>query len=320
MKHKFFVGLPHQKVHSKFIHSLIGGDFVEYRCGVDETEFSSRILAHDAEDVIWFFNDIYYNLHPRLKGRQVLVGHGFGLGWFMLPRRVEMVNRYFDRVFDTGYTPEKLNLENRGVDVKKIRQTGYTLLFEVPDLPVEPGRVLFASAFFNGWNHHKNLIEILRHLDSGIQAALTVHPETPMAVQEMFESMCIGRTNITYVKTQEQLLQEMARCACAVGQISSVMAPFYYRNKPVILLRGHIGRNPLKGIGWGRVRSEIEDPLFVRILDESTRVSRWRQFSPETLRNAKVSASSRKIFYPINFDREATASLVRRCVEELSCR
>ena len=78
MRYKFFVGLPllHQKIHFKFIQSIFKGGCVTCNCKTTEIKFPNEVFKHDGKDVIWFFTDIFCTLHPRLKGKQVLVGHG----------------------------------------------------------------------------------------------------------------------------------------------------------------------------------------------------------------------------------------------------
>ena len=318
MKHKFFVGPPHQKIHSRFIHRLLGGEYVEHPCTTEETNFPDSVLAHDGPDTIWFFNDIYFHLHPKLKGKQVFVGHGFGLGWAMTPARVECLNRYFDSLFETGLSPEIKDLARQGVDPSKIRRTGYTLLFEMPDVPTETKRILFSITCYLNFNSDANLEQILKRLDPALHGSVTVHPELPADMRDSFRKICGSKNNLNFIESQEELLSEFARCQCVVGQFSSVVTPFYFQKKPVIFLRGRVARNPFLGLGWARVRRRLGSALLDQVLDESTKISHWRQFNPKLVEQAKLAPSAQKIFFSSNYDKEKTSALIREYVRELA--
>ena len=317
MKHRFFVGLPHQKIHSLFFHRLLGGEYVEHPCAVNEKNFPDLIFRHDSPDTVWFFNDVYFNLHPRLKGRQVFVGHGLGLGWAMSARRADCLSKYFSLIFETGQSPNNKSLEHLGVEPSKIHKTGYTLLFELPNLPTEPGRVLFSSTCYTNWNSQSNLWRILETLDPALHGAVTVHPELPQSAHRRVQDICRGRKNLTFVASQEELLKEFARCQCVVGQLSSVVVPFYYQKKPVLFLRGRISRNPFKGMGWSRIKKQVGDPLLDRVFEESTKISSWRQFDANLVDKAKVSASAQNIFFGINYDKKASSAVILESLRKL---
>lgn len=318
MKYRFFVGLPHQQIHAQFFHSLLGGKFVHFPCNVDEKNFPERVLAEDGDDVVWFFNDLFFHLHPRLRGKQVLLGHGLGfVGNSMTPRRAECIRRYIHRVFSTGVTSEMYRLR-AGVPKSRIRRVGYTVVFEIPVVPVRPRSVLFSSTRYISWNHYENLRQILARLDGSIQGYLTFHPDTPQQWQRIFLECCRQKANLTFLETEKQLLETCGFCEVNVGGgISSLSTIFWYLKKPVILLRGRVSRNPFKGLGWQRIKNDADTPLFNRVLDESDKISHWRQFTPKLIGKARWAPSSREIFYPWNFDRETTILKIKEHVREL---
>ncbi len=318
MRYKFFVGLPHQQVHAQFFHSVLGGEFVHFPCSVDENNFPDHVMAQDGDDVIWFFNDLFYHLHPRLKGKQVLLGHGLGfMGNSVTPRRVECIRHHIDRVFSTGVTSQMYRIR-AGVPESLIRPVGYTLVFDIPVRPVKPNTILFSSTAHIGWNHYENLSRILERLDQSLHGYVTLHPDTPEQWRRIFVEICRDRPNLTYLETNEQLMEAYSFCAVNVGGgISSLSTVFWYLKKPVILLRGRVSRNPFKGLGWQRIKNDAHTPLFNRVLDESDKISHWKQFTKELVLKARWAPSSQEMFYPWNFDREATILKIKEFVNEL---
>ncbi len=113
-------------------------------------------------------------------------------------------------------------------------------------------------------------------------------------------------------------MEAYSYCAVNVGGgISSLSTVFWYLKKPVILLRGRVSRNPFKGLGWQRIKNDAKTPLFDRVLDESDKLSHWKQFTPELIRKARWAPSSHEMFYPWNFDREETILKIKEFVKEL---
>ena len=310
------MGLPHQRIHAQFIHSVVGGEYVTQTCGVEHSEFRDEIFDRDGKDAIWFFNDLYFNLHPRLKGKQVLIRHGMSFKVSMNPKRADCINRHIDLVFETGMPNEYYALRG-GVDPGKIRRIGFTTLFEIPHLPPEPSCVLFSSVYFTNWNQDANLMEILRRLDPRLKGYVSCHPETPERTQQVYRRICEDKPNLEYFQSQEDLLRSAARCQFAVCGVGTVSTLFWYQRKPVIFIRGSVGTNPFKGTGWSRIKKETGYPLFSEILDQSPKLSHWRQFDLDFLGRAKWCPESEKIFYPSNHDKELTIEKIRQAVGEL---
>ncbi len=313
----FFVGLPHQKIHQRFLQKMTGGDYVIYPCTVEETHFPQALLARDSGNAVWFFNDIYYDLHPLLKGRQVLARHGLRFGPWTNERRAGCINHFIDFCLAGGF-PEEADYRQFGVHPDKIKRVGHTTFFEIPNWPVQPNAVLFSSTYYRNWNHYANLKMILENLDPSLHGYVTIHPETPAEIQRIFFDVCLKRKNLTWLNSQEDLLEAMAFCRWNVaGGISSVCTAFWFQRKPVLFLRGRMGANPLKGWGWFRVQRNIRQPFFDEVLEESIKITYGFQFNRRLLEQSKPSEAALKMFYPSNFDRQLTQERIRACLDEL---
>lgn len=316
MKHYFFGGLPHHKVHMEFVQSIVGGEYIPYACGIEEKEFPDEILDRDGTDVIWFFNDLYFNLHPLLKGRQVYLGHGMSFKNFMNPRRAEFLNRYIDCLWVTGMPDERFVLQE-GVDPKKIRRIGLPVLLDIPRVKPEPNSLLFSSTYFTRWNQDKTLLGILERLPPSLKAFVTCHPQTPPQTMKRYREICEGRPNMEYFVSHDDLIKSVARCEAALCNIGTVSTMVWYLRKPVILTRGWVGKNPLKGLGWRRVKRWSPDPLFHRILDQSPKLTHWRQFDATFLKSVRWVPDTEQMFYPWNHDRDEMVRRVKDAVAEV---
>src|SRR5258708_34815581 len=183
MKYRYFISLPHQEVHFRFIKSILGGKYVYHQCGINETKFNANISEEDGEDTLWFFTELTFTLHPLLKGKQVFIQHGLRFGGWVnpvtwnSPFRIWCINNYIDMVFQVGL-PNENDYLRHGVNPQKMRPIGYTTLFEIPELHVKPNAVLFSSTYYRNWHHYYNLANILKRLDPEIDGYLTIHPET----------------------------------------------------------------------------------------------------------------------------------------------
>jgi hypothetical protein len=317
MRYKYFVGFEHQKIHSAFIKKIFPGDDVVFASDDKTSEFPNSIFEHDGSDVVWFFNDLYINLHTRLKGRQILVGHGLGFGRFMTKERAHCINLYIDHVFSTGVTCEEFRID-AGTDPSKICRIGYTYPFLVPKIKTESNNILFSSSYFKNWDHYSNLNRILEHLDDTYTGFFTYHPQTPKSLIEPLLETCNSKKNISIVSTQEELLVALAKCDRGVfGGVTSVAATFMFFSKPIIYVRGRVGINPLKGLGWRRIKKLTDHPIFDKHLEECVKVSNWKTLTPEVLNSAKASHSAREIFYPWNTDESEVTQRIKQCIDNL---
>jgi hypothetical protein len=317
MRYLFFVGIPHQKEHFKFVYSVLGGEYVSCSFDINTKDIPEEILAKDGKDIIWFFSDIYYHLHSQLKGKQVLTKHGLCFGPWLNTQRAECINKHIDMVFQPGLTQEYPYRKFKVIP-EKIKPAGYTILFEIPDVPSRENAVLFSSTCFRHWDHYDNLKGILRNIDPDIDGYLSIHPETSLPLKGPLLDICSQKKNLTLIKSQEELLHAYAFCSYNVsGGLSSVGSPFWFQKKPVIFIRGRVGLNPLKGFGWGRIKRDVGEPLFDEILDQSIKISHWKQFNPALLFKAKPAPSAIKIFYPWNFDINKTKQKIHQYIEEL---
>jgi hypothetical protein len=314
MKYKYFVGNSHHTIHYKFLKSVLGGEYVYHNVDTDTNASFLEVLAEDGEDVIWFFSNWFLLLHPLLKGKQVFTEHGLSFKPSLNPDRVACINKYFDMVFSSGVSQRDYML-NAGVDKRKIKEVGYTTLFEIPDIPVKHNHVLFSVVHFGHWNEYDNILKILQKLDTEIQGFLTIHPAMHDEKKKELLNICKTKSNVTFVESQEDLLKAFSFCECIVGGSSSVCTSFWYLKKPVILIRGRQGRNPF--FGWFRVKRKVNHPLFSKIIDESTKLSNWRKFSLRCLKSARIAPSAQEIFFPWNFNREITVERIKHYVKQL---
>lgn len=313
MQYKYFVGVKHHKIHLKYFHSLLEGEYVYHYCDSFEKHFPDTLLEQDGEHVIWFFSNWYPALHPLLRGKQIFVEHGLSFKPSLNNERVNCINKYFDLVFSSGVSQRDYMLR-MSVRKDKIEEIGYTTLFLIPDLPIRKGSILFSVVSFQNWNEYENLKKILEQLDKSLKGYVTIHPIMPDETKKIFLNICERKENVIFLESQEQLLEAFAYCECIVGSSSSVCTAFWYLKKPVIFIRGKQGRNPF--VGWSRIKKIIDYPLFSKVLDESTKISHWRQFS-KALRQPKLAPSAQKIFYSSNWDKEKTNALINNALEKL---
>lgn len=318
MKIKYFVGLEHQKIHSIFLQEVLGGDFVHYPCTIQTSDFT-EVLKHDSPDTLWIFNDFFFHLHPKLKGRQVHVGHGLGFKNTYGPQRVLTFNQYMDLGFATGVPNLSCKLK-AGFSPAKIREIGYWTGFQIPDVPTKPNAVLFASTYYQSWDHFRNMRNILAHLNDSLEAHLTIHPDTPEAMKRCFWSIAKRKRNIILAESQEDLLRSAALCSCAVASSGSVPTLMWFQKKPVLFIRGGmswLSRFRPASAGWSEVKKKVEDPLFSEILDQSVRIHDWQQFSPGMALQAKHVPASEKIFFPWSYDRNEVTRRIQDAIQEV---
>lgn len=313
VRYKYFIGLPHQKVHALFVHNILGGDFVSFECDYRQESFPETVFEHDGPDVVWFFNDVYLNLHPKLKGKQILLGHGLGFGRYMKQTRTDCINRYFAAVFATGVVDEDIRIE-AGVKRELIHQIGYPYLFLIPKKEVKPKTVLFSSTYFGHWEHYGVLRRIIQKFPADYEGYLTIHPQTPDDLKGKLVEAVQKKQNVTLIKTQQELLDAIGFCAVAVAGLSSVTAPFWFLKRPVIYLRGPLFFKWGKGFGWGRIKKKINHPLFEEVLRESSKLFCARGFHPQLLASCTHSRSASKVFYSWNDDEEVVKNKIREAV------
>ena len=285
-------------------------------CGIDEKNFPDEVFQQDGSDVIWFFNDIYFNLHPKLKGRQVFTLHGVSFKkWADQNKpRVAIINQYIDLVFLTGWTHEWDYLRY-GIKKNKLRRIGYTLLFEIPERPVRPGAVLFYCELSPKKDDLEVLIHALENLGDDVHGYLTTHPENEEKTLKRLIEICEKKDNLTFIKTPEALLEAFAYCHCCAGGLSSVAAPFFFRGKPVIFIMDQ-GRIPWLN-RWRRASQTNAPLLFHNVLAESAVLKRGMRLDTELIKKAKSSRSAKSIFYNSNFDKQQTIAQVREAIQEI---
>lgn len=317
MKIKYFISQEHHKEHLSFVKSVLGGEDVCEYARPHAVEYTENVAKHDGEDVIWIFSHVCYNIHSRIKGKQIYVSHGVSFKKWLDERAAKILNDHFSIIFGGAYMHE-YTMVDAGVDKSKICPIAYPILFDIPSIPVQPNSVLFSSTVYSHWNHYQNLYHILKNLHPSLKGYLTMHPNTRDNMRELLLSACRGKNNIKVLETQKELMEAYAYCQCVVGGSSSVLAPFWYFKKPVIFLKGGEGYNLFKRFGWSEIKKQITNPDFHQILKESTKVSHWLQFSPDLVKKAKVAPTGSKLFYPLSDDKQLAINQIRDCISLVS--
>ncbi len=315
MKLVYFLGYPHHFIHHKFYYSHLGGHICESFIELRSEVFDEEILELDGKDTIWFFSNWFPFIHKRLVGKQVFIEHGLSFKPSLNPERVDCLNRYFDLIFSSGVS-QRNRMIKEGVHPAKIREIGYTTLFQIPPAAVIPHQILLSISHYGTWNEYGNLLEIMKRMPTELHACITMHPSLPDDKKAECMAIISEKDNLSYVETQEDLLAVSASSRCIIGSSSSVCTPFWYLGKPVIFIRGRQTRIPF--YGWQKVRNQMEDSLFNAILSESTKISSWRQFSPQLIETAKVAPSRKQIFYESNWDKNATIDKIKTALNAIS--
>ncbi len=315
MKYVYFLGYPHHFIHHKFYYSILGGQICDSFIELRSEEFDEEILKLDGKDTVWFFSNWFPFIHKRLIGKQVFIEHGLSFKPSLNPERVDCLNRYFDLIFSSGVS-QRNRMIREGVAPEKIREIGYTTLFQLPAAEVIPNQILLSISHYGTWNEYGNLLEIIKRMPASLHAFITMHPSLPDDKKAECMDVIQKGDNLTYVETQEELLAVTASSRCIIGSSSSVCTPFWYLGKPVIFIRGRQTRIPF--LGWHLVRRLMDDRLFDEILSESTKISSWKQFSPELLENAKIPPSRKKLFYESNWNKSATIEKINKALDAIS--
>lgn len=314
MKYVFFIGVPHHRIHHQFIYSVLGGQICDSFIELRSTEFDKDILKLDSRDTVWFFSNWYPFLQKHLKGKKVFIEHGLSFKPSLSPQRVDCLNRDFDLIFSSGASQRNRMLKE-GVAPDKIREIGYTTLFQIPSAEVVANQILVSVSHYGTWNEYGNLLEILKRMPTLINAYVTMHPSLPENQKKECLDIIHKNNNLSYIDSQEKLMEITASSSCILGSSSSVCTPFWYLGKPVIFVRGKLTRIPW--YGWQKVRKMMDDPLFNLILAQSTKISSWKEFSTNLIKNAKVPSAREKIFFETNWDKIATTQKIKLALETL---
>lgn len=315
MKYVYFLGYPHHRIHHQFYYSVLGGQICDSFVQLRSEEFDEEILKLDGKDTVWFFSNWFPFIHKRLVGKQIFIEHGLSFKPSLNPERVDCLNRYFDLIFSSGVS-QRNRMIKEGVSPEKIREIGYTTLFQLPSAEVVPNQILLSVSYYGTWNEYDNLLEIMKRMPDSLNAYVTMHPSLPHNKKAECLEIIHEKENLTYVETQEDLLAVTASSRCIIGSSSSVCTPFWYLGKPVIFIRGRQTRIPF--YGWQKVRNAMADPLFNEILSESTKISSWQQFSPKLIENAKIPSSRKKIFYESNWNKNVTIEKIKTALDAIA--
>jgi len=315
MKFVYFLGYPHHRIHHQFYYSVLGGEICDSFITLRSTEFDKNILELDSKDTVWFFSNWFPFIHRELVGKQIFIEHGLSFKPSLNPERVDCLNRYFDLIFSSGVS-QRNRMIKEGVSPEKIREIGYTTLFQIPSAEVISNQILLSISHYGTWNEYGNLLEIIKRMPVSLHAFITMHPSLPDDKKAECMDVIQKGENLTYAETQEELLAVTASSRCILGSSSSVCTPFWYLGKPVIFVRGKQTRIPF--YGWYKVRKMMGDELFNEILSESTKISSWKQFSPELIENAKIPPSRKKLFYESNWNQSLTIEKIKTALHAIS--
>lgn len=274
----------------RYFHERLGGEYVTFPCTIHSENFPAHVLEQDSPDTVWFFTDLYFHLHPKLVGRQIFVGHGVSFKRNVFAQRAECFNQHIDSILCSNPVYESICRDAK-VQPEKIIPVGYTTLYYLPKVPLRPKAVFIAAPFWESWNPHAELARILKRIRAPYQGYFTFHPEMPSSLSSVLINAVRGNPAITLLETQDQILEAAAFCEVAIAGNSSMLAPFWYLQKPFVLVAG--GLNP-----WKRIRAEANHPLFNEVLEECSRLSMSRLFHPAFLKFAKKSPAASRIFYP----------------------
>lgn len=310
-KYKFFIGPEHHKTHLDFTQRILGGEYIFAGKRIGNTY--DLIKDHDNKNVVWFFADLYKDVIPYIKGKIVLIPHGLGFKPYLSGERIDILNNYVDQVWSTGrYEEEKYRIEK--IPMTKIQRIGYTPLFSIPNVPNEINSVFVSIGWFFELISWEKKLDFIKKLPPDLTIYISTHPSMPNDIQQKFIDLCNLRENLNFVGTEEEMMKVYAICNAAIVGLSSVATPFFFLGKPVIFLKG---RNRFPFFQWQRLRQKIRINMFFKILSESTRLVEPKTISKQTILNAKVAPSGKKIFYDTNWDKNKTIELICKAVDKL---
>lgn len=316
-RYKFFIGPEHHKTHLDFTQKLIGGEYIISGKRIGNTY--DLIKDHDNKDIVWFFADLYKDVIPYIKGKTVFLPHIFGpkpylTGGNEVKSRIDMLKNHVDQIWATGRYGEE-EYGKAKISGNKIQRIGVTLLFSIPDIPIEKNSVFVSIGWFNelmNWEKRFDFLKELLHLD--LKIYVSTHPSVPKDIQQKFIDLCNSVENLDFVGTEERMMKIYAICSTAIVGLSSVAAPFFFLGKPVIFLKN---RNRFPFFQWQRLRLKIRSNLFFKILSESTRLIETETISKQIILNAKIAPSGKKMFYDTNRDKNKTIELIYKAVDKL---
>ena len=313
MQIRYYIGPEHHKAHINYIYKLLGGEM--YVSGKRLGNSYEEIEHLDTKDTIWFFLDIYSDIHSKIKGKSIYVNHGIGFK----PRlegnksRSEIFDKYFSQIWVScpNYQQEFFR---SGITFRKLKPIGATYYFDIPRLDVIENTMLVSAGWFEELIQVNKIYRLLENTSEKIKIWVTCHPSMPDKEQSKFKNLCETRKNLTFITTQEELMKAYAFCECALVGLSSVSAPFFYLKKPVVFMKD---KNRFPFFQWTRLRSRIKNPVFFNVLRDSYKLLDPLKISRIDLQKAKYATSSKKMFFETNWDEAVTIDLVKKTIKEL---
>ncbi len=312
----YYAGPEHHREHLSFIHQVAGGDFFIRGTNRADANTYANIEHLDSPDTVWFFADLYRNILPHLRGKAVFVPHGLGFKPFVPGNatRSQLLDQHVDQIWSTGYTDEAQYAFSHTLR-RKVERIGYTLLFQIPELPADAASVYVSVGWFQELASWEYMLELLRSVPEDITAYVSLHPSMPAEIKARFSELMDNRHNLITIRNQRELLRAFSVAGRAIVGLSSVAAPYFYFGKPVIFVKD---RNRFPLFQWQRLRfGTIRDPMFYKILSESARLLVPAPFDREVVMTAKPSRQARHMFYETNWDRDQTKTLIRKALSKL---
>lgn len=312
----YFVGPEHHKIHLAFIRNILGGEYVVTGKWRSSDNPYDLIKDKDGPDVIWFFASLYKEILQHIKGKSISVGHGLGFKPTISrsETRKMLLKMCVHQIWSSGYCSERKFLES-GIPKSKIFRIGYTPLFLIPDIPVDNSSIYISVGWFEELMFWYKMLEFIKNIGWKSNVYISVHPCMPYEYKKHFIDLCRKRSNLNLLESQGDLLKVFSFCRAAITGLSSTSAPFFYFKKPVVFIKNR-GRYPF--LQWQRLRKKIKDPLFFKILSESTKFIEPKTLDADNILNAKVSPSAKKMFYETNWDEAKTKELILNAVANIS--
>ena len=265
MQVRFYVGPEHHWTHLRFAHSVLGGE--RFVLGRHEGEYNvyDNIAPLDAPEVVWVFADLYEQILQRLKGRAIFLPHGLGFKPYMSSAREQLLNRHVTQIWSTGVLEEE-KYRRVGVDMTKVRRIGYGVPLVLAEEPEQPDSVFVSVGWFTETARWEDMLQLLLDAPDDVSVYYSVHPSMPGELQQQF--LAAASPSRIFVAAEDEMLRMYHHCQRAVGGFSSVLTPFHYLEKPVVMAKT---RNRLPGFKWLRVYRATRSPTWYRIMRQSTR-------------------------------------------------
>lgn len=245
----------------------------------------------------------------------MFIPHGLGFKPYLTgnPTRITLLKKYITQVWSSGYI-EEYKFIKEGIDKNKIERIGYTVVYDIPNIPTLKNSVFISVGWFRELTCWQNMLSFIKSIPDDISVYISTHPSMPQEIKNMFLDLINKRDNFTYLPEQSDVQKAFSFCSRAIVGFSSVSTSFHFLKKPVIFIKD---KNRFPFFQWERLRFQIHDKLFFQILSESTKILAPNVFERDVIMKASVAPSAKKIFYESNWDRILTTSLINTAMSKL---